>query len=88
MLYEVKDEHKKVVEMFLSSLSVADEDIKCIGVVVIRKDGICLVNYEDATIEDLIQMQGNIGMAITKRYMEMNWPSVINDDNLSAEDDE
>lgn len=89
MYYECKAEHEKLVENLLETLSMEnDEDgIKCMCILLIRENGICAISYEDATIEDLIQMQGNIGMAITKRYMEMNYPSVINDTNRDDGDD-
>lgn len=91
MLYNCDEKHQKVVEFVLKALSVEDEWIgndRAMIFSFLQEDGTCVMNYENASIQDLVVMQGNIGLAITKRYMELNWPVVINDETRSNEDSE
>jgi len=90
MLYNCEEKYIKVVEFVLKALSVEDEmDEEPIMLFsFLQKDGTCVMNYDNASIQNLMVIQGNIGLAITRRFMETNYPSVINDENLNPEEDD
>jgi len=85
MFYECDEEHKKIIDIVLQTLSVADDVIKSTFVAIIQNDGTCAMSWEDLSIDDMIQVKGHIELAITKKYMEMNWPSIINDETRTFE---
>lgn len=88
MLYEVKEEHERYVERTLEALSEADTDIKAMAIVIVLKDDVCIASWENASVNDLLLMQGHMGLMATRRYLEINYPSVINDDNRENFEDE
>jgi hypothetical protein len=89
MLYNCGGNSERVVEFILQALS--EEEIGEEGAILfsfIQDDGTCVLNYDNASIQELIVMQGQIGLAITRRYLEVNYPEIINEENRCTEDEE
>jgi len=90
MLYNFDEKNKRPVDLVLQTLSFENEldEDDAIMFMHLSKDGCCAMNFDNASINDLILMRGHLDLSITRRYLETNYPSVINDENLNPEEDE
>jgi len=89
MLINCSNKHEELVARYLRDLSnLTKGKIKGTLVSTIETDNVVLIDYVDLSIADELLIAEHIRLDATRRYLEMNYPSVINDDNLDSGEEE
>jgi hypothetical protein len=89
MLINCSNKHEELVARYLGDLSnLTKGKIKGTLVSTIETDNVVLIDYVDLSIADELLIAEHIRLDATRRYLEMNYPSVINDDNLDSGEEE